>query len=80
LLRQLALTSGRTTAPTHLAEADLLSLMDKNGIGKLKPVASAPYPFIFGNDRIYRIAVRPWVRGVSGISCGTLSASSIPSA
>ena len=31
--REIALTSGRTTSPTHLAEADLLSLMDKNGIG-----------------------------------------------
>jgi DNA topoisomerase-3 len=27
------MTQGETSAPKHLTEADLISLMDKNGIG-----------------------------------------------
>ena len=30
---KLAMTEGQTTPPKHLTEADLISLMDKNGIG-----------------------------------------------
>jgi hypothetical protein len=41
--REIALTSGRTTSPTHLAEADLLSLMDKNGIGACVSTLSKPF-------------------------------------
>lgn len=33
---ELDLREGRTTQPSLLTEADLVSLMDKNGIGKLR--------------------------------------------
>lgn len=42
------LKEGQTSAPNYLTEADLVTLMDKNGIGKFEDLVDPILPWLIG--------------------------------